>query len=46
MGLRRVATYAAQARFKFGYGREGDVRFAADITVGVAGAKVSSAAFA
>ena len=36
-GLPRVSTYPAQARFKFGDGRTGNVCFAADITVGIAG---------
>ena len=41
VGLPRVPTYPAQARFKFGDGRMGDVKFAAEITAGVAGAKPS-----
>ena len=44
-GLPRVPTYPAQARFKFGDGRTGDVCFAADITVGIAGAKGTFTAF-
>ena len=36
MGLPRVATYLAQARFKFRRGGMGDVRSAADITAGIA----------
>ena len=38
-GFPRVLTYPAQARFKFGDGRAGNVCFAADITAGIAGAK-------
>ena len=38
MGLPRVTTHPAMARFKFGEGRMGDVRSAAEITVGIAGA--------
>ena len=45
-GLPRVLTYPAQARFKFGDGRTGNVCFAADITVGIAGAKGAFTAFA
>ena len=45
MGLPRAPTYPAQARFKFGNGRLGGVRFVADITVGVAGATRNFAAF-
>ena len=41
IGLPRVTTYPSQARFEFGDGRMGDVRFAADITVGTAGAEGS-----
>ena len=44
-GLPRVSTYPAQARFKFGDGRTGDVCFAADITVGIAGTKGTFTAF-
>ena len=44
MGPRRVATYPAQARFTFAGSRMGDVRFAADIAAGIAGAKSNSAA--
>ena len=44
-GISRVPTYPAQARFKFGDGRTGDVCFAADITVGIAGAKGTFTAF-
>ena len=39
VGFRRVSTYLAQAQFKFGDRRLGDVKFAADIPVGIAGAK-------
>ena len=35
-GLPRVSTYPACPRLKFGDGRPGKVRFAADITVGTA----------
>ena len=45
MGLPRVSTYPAQARFEFGDGRMGDVRFAANITVGIAGAEGNFTAF-
>ena len=45
MGPPRVPTYPAQERFKFGEGRMGDVRFAADKTRGIAGAKGNSTAF-
>ena len=46
MCLPRVTTYPAWARFKFGDGRMGDVRFAADITAGTAGARGNFAASA
>ena len=36
LGLPRVATSPAQARFKFGGGRMGGARFAADIAVAIA----------
>ena len=45
VGLRRESTYPAQVRFKFGDGRMGDVRHAADITAGAAGAKGNFTAF-
>ena len=45
-GFLRVLTYPAQARFKFGDGRTGNVCFAADITEGTAGAKGALTAFA
>ena len=45
VGLPRVSTYPAQARFKLGDCRTGDVEFAADITVGIAGAKGNFTAF-
>ena len=43
-GFPRVLTYPAQARFKFGDGRAGNVCFASDIAVGIAGAKGTSTA--
>ena len=46
VGLPRVSTYPAPARFKFGDGRMGNVKFAADITVGIAGYKGTFTAFA
>ena len=46
MGFPRVLTYPAQARFKFGDGRTGNVCFAADIAAGCAGAKGAFTAFA
>ena len=46
VGLPRVSIYPAQARIKFGNGRTGDVRFAADMTAGIAGAKGNFTAFA
>ena len=39
VGLPRVETYPAKARLKFGGGRIGDARFAADITAAIAGAR-------
>ena len=45
-GRHRVSTYPARARLKLGGGRLGEVRFAADIPVGVAGRKVEFTAFA
>ena len=36
-GIPRVTTYPSQARFRFVYGRLGEVRYAADIPVGIAG---------
>ena len=44
-GLPRVSTYPAQARLKFGDRRMGDLRLAADITAGIAGARGNFAAF-
>ena len=44
-GFPRVETYPANARFKCGGGRMGDVRFAAEITVRIAGNKGSLTAF-
>ena len=38
-GLEKVTPYRAHATFRFGDGRTGDVGFAADVTVGLAGAK-------
>ena len=38
-GLPRISTYPACARFKFGDGRHGEVRYAAVISVGLAGCK-------
>ena len=45
MGLLRVQTYPAQARFQFGGGRMRDVRIAADVTEGIAGATGNLMAF-
>ena len=44
-GFPRVLTYPAQARFKFGDGRTGNVCPAADVAVGIAGAKGAFTAF-
>ena len=44
-GCPTVSAYPAIARFIFGGGHLGDVRYAADITVGVAGNEGSFAAF-
>ena len=41
-----ISTYPASARFKFGDGRLGRVRFVADVAVGTAGRKRALAAFA
>ena len=38
-GCRRVTTYPAPARFKFGDGRLGEVRRATDIPVGIPGSE-------
>ena len=46
LGLPRIATFPARARFEFGGARRGDVRSATDITAGNAGAKGNSAAIA
>ena len=45
-GIPRVSTYPSKARFRFANGRLGDVRQAADIPLGVAGAQVKFTAFA
>ena len=45
-GAPRVSTYHSKARFRFGDGRLGEVRHAADILVGVAADKGKFAAFA
>ena len=45
-GLRRKSSHTASARFKFGDGRRGEVRYAAEITVGTAACKDTLAAFA
>ena len=42
----RITTSRASARFRFGGGRRGEVRHAADIPVGIAGIKSKFAAFA
>ena len=34
-GIPKVATYRSHARFRFGYGRFGEVRHAADVPVGI-----------
>ena len=39
MGFLRVRPYPAIARFKFGDGRVGEVKYAADIKVGTAGCR-------
>ena len=39
VGIPRLSTYLALARFKFGGGGIGDARFVADIAMGAAGAK-------
>ena len=44
-GYQEVSTYPSSARFRFGDGRLGDVRRAADIPVGVAGGEGASTAF-
>ena len=44
-GIEKAHLYPADARFKFGDGRIGEVRYAADITVGIAGRKGSFTAF-
>ena len=44
-GLPKVNTYPAAARIKFGDGRIGEVRPAADIQVGIAGRKSTCSAF-
>ena len=44
-GLEKVTPYRANATFRFGDGRTGDVGFAADVTVGLAGAKGQFTAF-
>ena len=45
-GYQRVSTDPPKARFRFGDGRLGEVRLAADIPVGLAGEKRKFAAFA
>ena len=45
-GRRKVSTYTSSARFRFGGGRRGEVRRAADILVGIAGNKGKITAFA
>ena len=44
-GIPRVATYPSKARFRFGDGRLGEVRYAADIPAGIAGNRGVSTAF-
>ena len=44
-GIEKAYPYPAEARFKFGDGRIGEARYAADITVGIAGYKGSFTAF-
>ena len=45
-GFPRVTTYPASARFKFGDGRLGEVRCAADTPAGIAGSRCECAGFA
>ena len=45
-GRPHISTQPAQARFKFGDGRMGDVEIAADITAGIAGPKGAFTDFA
>ena len=44
LGLPKMLSYSAAARFKFGDGRVGEVKRAADIEVGIPGCKGASAA--
>ena len=44
-GIPRVATYPSRERFRFGDGRLGEVRYAADIPAGIAGNRGVSTAF-
>ena len=46
MGIPQVGAYRAMARFKFGDGRIGEVRYAADIKVGIAGCGCAFSVFA
>ena len=44
-GLEKAVPYPSNARFKFGDGRMGEVKHAADIKVGIAGCKGTFTAF-
>ena len=44
-GFPKVTTYPTIARFEFGYGRVGEVKYAADFEVGVAGRRGAFASF-
>ena len=46
LGMEKVHLYPSAARFKFGDGRIGEVQYAANISVGIAGRKGASTAFA
>ena len=45
LGMEKVRLYPSAARFKFGDGRIGEVQYAANITVGIAGRKGTFTAF-
>ena len=45
-GFQRASAYPSKARFRFGYGLVGGVRYAADIPAGIAGNKGKLTAFA
>ena len=46
LSMEKVHLYPSAARFKFGDGRIGEVQYAANITVGIAGRKGTFTAFA